>query len=203
MTKFLQRLRSISSLSDSEVLKEFENRAKRAQEEIDSIIGICTPEQIPVSFHPPVSSQEAEAVIQNIFDRFHTIACVLRDRKTNPYIIKTEEDAQDLLEALLREHFDDVISEESVPTTAGGTTFIDFLIPRPQIGIEVKIGDVGNVGLRKQINDDIGSYPNHKDCKSLLVLVYDPGSHVKNPRRFETDLSGDTGRLKTRVFVRP
>jgi hypothetical protein len=199
MTKSSRQLKSISSLSDTEFIKDYQQRAGRAQLDINKILGIESSQK--VTFFPV--TEEAETIILNIFNKFHTSACVLKNRKTNPFIIKDEPDAQDLLETLLRQHFDDVIPEESVPTTAGGTTFIDFMLTPQQIGIEVKMGAIGNRELRKQINDDKGSYLNHPNCKSLFVIVYDPDHKVGNPRRFEEQLSEEAEKMVTKVFVRP
>lgn len=199
MTKFSRQLKSISLLSDTEFIKDFQQRAGKAQLDINIILGIES--SLKIAFSPV--NEEAETIILNIFNKFHTSACVLKNRITNPFIIKDETDAQDLLEAMLRQHFDDVVPEESVPTTAGGTTFIDFMLTPQQIGIEVKMGAVGNRELRKQINDDKGSYPNHPNCKRLFVLVYDSDFKVVNPRRLEEQLSEEAEKMITKVLVRP
>ena len=203
MTKYSPQLKRISSLSDIEIIRELGRRANTAQIEIDRIVGFSSLRTTSLKYLLPSNREEAEAVVFNIFNRYHTSACVLKNRKHNPYVIIEEKDAQDLFEALLREHFDEVTPEESVPTTAGGTTFIDFLLPRYQIAIEVKMGSAGNRELRKQINDDKGCYPNHPNCKLLLVLIYDPDSKVMDPRRLEMQLSDVTDKMITKVYVRP
>jgi hypothetical protein len=60
-----------------------------------------------------------------------------------------------------------------------------------------------NTELRKQINDDKGCYGVHPHCTLLMVFVYDPIHNLENPDAFEVELSEDTTRLKTIVYVLP
>jgi len=151
----------------------------------------------------PKSTEEAIKVIEHIFHRFHRVATTRRENKSLVFDVSDEKKTQDLLNGVLRLHFDNIKKEEETPSTAAGSTNIDFLLPRPKIGIEVKMGYVGNTELRKQINDDKGCYGAHPHCKLLMVFVYDPKHEVENPPAFEAELNEDTSKLKTQVYVLP
>jgi hypothetical protein len=55
--------------------------------------------------------------------------------------------------------------------------------------------------LREQLIQDIAAYPEHKDCKTLLIFVYDPDHYVDNPKGFETDLSKEYNGMVVKVFI--
>jgi len=204
MRKSSQPSRNTSSQSNLERFLELGKSAIKANKEVKQIIteaGYVTPRSKPV----PKTQFEAERLVLHIFDRFHVIATTIAKRHANrsTLTIYDEKDAQDLLHPFLRLHFDDVRKEEPTESIAGGPTYIDFLLPSHRIGIEVKMGKVGNRELKKQINDDKNNYRHHSRCDKLLVLVYDPDHEVKNPRGFETDLSDNISGLDTKVYVVP
>lgn len=138
------------------------------------------------------------------FDRFVRQLGRRHDSR-EPIAIRDEYDAQDLIHALLRCLSDDVRPEEVAPTHAGASSRMDFLLKAERTVVEVK---VASEKLRdKQIGDqliiDIQRYQAHPDCKSLVCVVYDAGSHIRNPVGLETDLSGRQGDLDVRVIVTP
>jgi len=158
----------------------------------------------PKEFHlEPKSREVAITVIEHIFNRFHRVATTRKENKSLVFDVEDEKKTQDLLHGLLSLHFDNIKKEEETPSVAAGSTNIDFLLPRPMIGIEVKMGYVGNVELRKQINDDKGCYGAHPYCKLLMVFVYDPKHEVENPPAFEAELGDKTAKLETEVYVLP
>jgi len=201
MTKSSQPLRSTSSQSKLEKIKDIGLDAISAITEINQIL-----EEHGLTLkQAPLPQGLSEELIRNMFHRFHTVATTLFERFDDraTIVINDEKDAQDLLHGLLKLHFDDIRKEEPMESVAGGTTFMDFLLPRERIGIEVKMGYVGNTELRKQINDDKGNYVAHGRCDSLLVFVYDPDHRVRNPSGFEEHLSKSSSGLITKVFVLP
>jgi hypothetical protein len=127
-----------------------------------------------------------------ICSRLHLVARQLRVRHDGrPSLeIRDEYDVQDLLHALLRVDFDDIRTEEWTPSYAGGSARMDFLLKTEQIVIEAKITRKGHVA--KQIFDeliiDVARYREHRDCRCLVCLVYDPDGIISNPRGVEADL---------------
>ncbi len=116
--------------------------------------------------------------------------------------ISNEYDFQDVLEALLRLHFDDVRPEEPTGSTAGSSARGDFLLQEAGVMVEAKMmrPSLTTKKLRDEIIVDQRLYREHKQSTALLVVVYDPDRRIRNPAAFETDLNG-TGDLTTRVVV--
>jgi len=204
MTRSSKHSRNTSSQSKLEKVSSIGLSAIKAISEINQILddhGFGLEPELPT----PQTQAEAEALVIHIFHRFHTVATTLLQRHNNrpTIVVEDEKDAQDLLHGLLWLHFNDVRKEEPTESVAGGTTFIDFLLPELRVGIEVKMGYVGNRELRKQINDDKGNYVAHSKCDKLLVIVYDPDHNVRNPPAFEKHLSTNISGLDTKVFVLP
>jgi REase_DpnII-MboI len=86
--------------------------------------------------------------------------------------INDEHDVQDLLHALLLIFFDDVRREEPVPSFAGGSAKIDFLIPRLEMGIEVKKSrdTLKRSHIGAELIVDIAKYQNHPSVASCFAL---------------------------------
>lgn len=82
--------------------------------------------------------------------------------------VTDEYDVQDLLNAILRLHFDDVRPEEWTPSYAGGNNRMDFLLKDDEISIEVKMTRDGlkDKELGEQLIIDIAKYKEHPNCKS-------------------------------------
>jgi REase_DpnII-MboI len=143
-----------------------------------------------------------------ICSRLHLVARQLRVRHDgrSTLEIRDEYDVQDLLHALLRIDFEDVRTEEWTASYAGGSARMDFLLKTEQIVIEAKIARKGHVA--KQISDeliiDVARYREHRDCRSLVCLVYDPDDHIGNPRGVENDLRKlSDSQLQVTVIVVP
>lgn len=88
---------------------------------------------------------EAEEAIDRICNRFSNVVYHLNDRYNgrDTIGIQDEYDVQDVLNALLRIHFNDVRPEEGTPSHAGSSSRIDFLLKDEKIGIEVKKREMG------------------------------------------------------------
>jgi hypothetical protein len=117
--------------------------------------------------------------------------------------VEDEYDVQDVLHSLLHVFFDDVRAEEVVPSYAGKSTRMDFLLKRELAVIEAKMTRKGlqakEVG--EQLILDISQYQSHPDCRRLFCVVYDPDHRIVNPRGVETDLSKKHGALEVKVFI--
>lgn len=105
--------------------------------------------------------------------------------------INDEYDAQDLFHSLLRLLFDDVRAEDYTPSYAGGSSRVDFVLPRFGIAIELKHSrpSMTSAKLGEELLVDIGRYGDHRSVRHLICLVFDHEGHLVNPRGVEDDLS--------------
>jgi hypothetical protein len=146
-------------------------------------------------------------VLEQVFERFHVITRQLRSRyKSRPTLeVSDEYDVQDLTHALLKLYFDDIRPEEWVPSYAGKSSRVDFLLKKEQIIVEIKKTRKNLTGseVGSQLIEDIARYEHHPDCKTLVCFVYDPEGLIANPRGLESDLERDAGAFPIRVYVRP
>lgn len=154
------------------------------------------------------TSIKSEINLYSIIDKFHTAAKLIVNRYNNrdTIIIKDEYDVQDLLNILLSIHYDDIRKEENTPSYAGSSSRSDFLLKREKIIIEVKKTRKGlkDKEVGSQLIIDIAHYKSHPDCKHLICFVYDPDSHIVNPRGLEDDLNKlSQEEFKVEVFIRP
>jgi hypothetical protein len=152
-----------------------------------------------------ISSQQP---LNLILDKFHIVVTQLRNRhnKKPTLIIEDEYDVQYLLNALLRINFEDVRKEDYIPSYAGGSTRVDFLLKREKILIEVKKtrDTLKDKEIGNQLIIDIAHYKSHPDCKHLVCFVYDPDNLVANPRGLEDDLNINTSDdMLVEVIIRP
>jgi hypothetical protein len=146
-------------------------------------------------------------LLRNICDRFHLVARQIRERHNDrdTIDIQDEYDVQDLFHSLLHLHFEDIRPEEWVPSNAGKSTRVDFLLKQERIVIELKKTRKGlsakEVG--SQLIEDIHRYNSHPECDALICFVYDPEGRIANPRGLEADLNKHTDDLVINVFIRP
>lgn len=147
---------------------------------------------------------DAVAKVRNIADRFHLVVQQLRSRGGPGHVISNELDVQRLFGALLALHFDDVRPEDPLPTMAGASSRVDFLLAASGIVVETKIAreSLKSKGLGEELLVDIARYGGHPACKFIFFFVYDPTGMVPNPRGLENDVisSAETG---VDVAVRP
>ncbi len=180
--------------SDSEDHAEYLKGLDKTEALLESMIsqikdyGINQVENNGTSFRKkcPVS------IVENICNRFHLVVQQLKDRHGNRKTLNVndEYDVQDLLQTLLRFHFDDVRPEEVTPSYAGSGSRMDFLLKDEQIVIETKKtrDGLGAKELKEQLIIDIENYKEHHNCKLLICFVYDPGELIKNPSAIEKDI---------------
>jgi hypothetical protein len=138
-------------------------------------------------------------------ERIGLLARQLRHRHDNrPTIeVSDEYDLQDLFHAVLLLHFDDVRAEEWTPSYAGGSARMDFLLKAEQIVVELKMTRAGlaDKEVRDQLAIDLLRYRAHKDCRELVVVVYDPDRRIRNPAGLVSDLSVSDGRPRVHVVI--
>ena len=162
------------------------------------------------AFHeinPKIAEVDYDKVLSKIFEKFHICARQLKRRHAGrPTLeIKDEYDVQDLLNAILRLHFEDVRTEEWTPSYAGGNNRKDFLLKNEEISIEVKMTRDGlkDKELGDQLIIDIAKYKTHPKCKFLYCFVFDPEGYIRNPRGLEHDLTKEHDGLSVKVYIRP
>lgn len=188
-----------SSLNENEkVVIDLASRLVEAQKSIKVILS---------EYNPSLNFDSAKTIVENIILRFHLVVkeiCERHDNRT-PFLMLDEYDVQDLLEGLLRLHFDDVRRE--VPTTkfAGSSTRLDFLLDQEQIGVEAKRTRkrLGAKEIGEELINDIAHYRTHPKCKMLYFFVYDPEEYVTNPKEIERDLSARYENMEVKVFIVP
>lgn len=160
-----------------------------------------------VEVKPTLIKKDFDGILKNLFERFHIIARQLLRRYSNRQTlsITDEYDVQDLLHALLKEHFDDVRPEEWTPSYAGNCNRMDFLLIQEKIAIEVKMTrkGLGDKELGAQLIIDIAKYQSHPNCRCLYCFVYDPEGIIRNPRGIEKDLAELGKGFLVKVFIRP
>lgn len=119
-----------------------------------------------------------DKVLNKIFEKFHICASQLKRRHAGrPTLeIKDEYDVQDLFNAILRLHFDDVRPEEWTPSYAGGNNRMDFLLKNEEISIEVKMTRNGlkNKELGDQLIIDIANIRLIQNVNFYIVLYLIP-----------------------------
>jgi hypothetical protein len=144
-------------------------------------------------------------LLKHIAQRFGDYARQLsiRQRGAEPFVITDEYGMQDALHAALRLFFDDVRPEEWTPSYAGGSSRMDFLVAAEEIAVELKYIHSGQTSrnIGSEVAEDILRYQSHERCKALVVVVWDPGHVLANPRGLESDLTQDQGNLLVVLVV--
>jgi hypothetical protein len=197
--KTSSKLSESNSLSKSEkLISDLASRLFEAQKSINASLS---------KFQTPPDITEAQKTIENILLRFHLVVKEVCERydKRPPFTMNDEYDVQDLLEGLLRLHFDDVRREQPTPALAGSSTKIDFLLDQEQIGIEAKRTRKRLYAkeLGKELINDIAHYKTHPKCRILYFFVYDPEEYIENPRGIERDLSRRYEDMEVNVLIVP
>jgi len=209
-TQVLNYLQSVLP-SDNPYIKTFQkNVTKGYYSSVEQGIGILNSiiEDTELNYIDNNVAEEYNPLVPilNIFDRFHNVVRILRNRYDGRQTLNVsdEYDVQDLIHSLLAIHFDDIRPEEWTPSYAGKSSRMDFLLKDFQIVIEIKKTRNGLTGkeIGSQLIEDIERYSKHQDCETLLCFVYDPEGIIGNPRGLENDLNRDEN-IKVRVYVRP
>jgi hypothetical protein len=147
--------------------------------------------------------------ILHILNNFHYTVKQLRKRYNGRATLEIEDeyDVQDLLHALLKNHFGnlDVRSEEWTPSYAGKSTRMDFLLKKDNIIIEVKKTreGLGSKEIGEQLIIDIAHYKNHPNCKKLICFVYDPEERIANSQGLISDLNREAEEMSVEVIIVP
>jgi hypothetical protein len=99
-----------------------------------------------------------------------------------PFEITDEYDVQDLIQAALRLHFEDVRPEEPTPTFGNRGSLIDFFLPEEGIGIEVKFvrNKAHGKAVVTEINDDVPRYDELPNLINFFAYIYDPDHYIGN-----------------------
>jgi REase_DpnII-MboI len=154
------------------------------------------------------SAVASKSGLFSIVEKFHLVSKQLRNRHENrgSIVLSDEYDVQDLFHALLLIFFEDIRSEDYVPSFAGRNSRVDFLLKKEKIVIEIKMtrNGLGEKQVGDELLRDIARYKSHPDCNTLICFVYDPESHIANPRGLENDLAKfSTEEMEVIIFVRP
>ena len=204
-TKSLMFLQSLYPTHPQTERFDFWVKHNRAdQNECEQLLAILK------AFHqinPKIKDVDYEGVLSQIFEKFHVCVRQLKRRHAGRPTLEVvdEYDVQDLLNAILRLHFDDVRPEEWTPSYAGGNNRMDFLLKEEEISIEVKMTREGLKDKEggEQLIIDIAKYKAHPQCKTLYCFVFDPEGYILNPRGLENDLTTDHDGLSVKVHIRP
>jgi hypothetical protein len=153
------------------------------------------------------SATDSAEIVKSLCKRFHLVARQLRLRGEYRATLNVEDefDVQDLLHALLRLHFDDIETDEWVPSYSNGAPRLTFLLNDGRLALIVKKTRTGlNVkDLAGQFQIDVDRCRTFKRCSTLLCFVYDPEGRIGNPRGLEADLISISDQLTADVFVAP
>ena len=147
-------------------------------------------------------------VVLNTCGIFHLVASELQSRheKRSTLAVNDEYDVQDLLRALLRQHFDDMRREEPVPSFAGRAPRMDLLLKAQKIAVEVKMTRDGHRDreIGDELLQDVARYKSHADCSALVCFIYDPRGLLKNPHGLASDVEKQSdSRLTVKAVVCP
>lgn len=144
---------------------------------------------------------------KNLCQRFHAVARQLRLRgEYRPTLsVEDEIDVQDLIHALLRQHFEDIGTDEWTPGYGDGVSRTTFLLNHDRLAIVVKKTRTGlsRKDLTEQVRADAERYRARGRCTQLLCFIYDPEGRIGNPRGLENELASSTEHFTVDVIVAP
>lgn len=171
--------------------------------------GPSTPSPSPT---PPASAAAGPdvdylSVTKNLCQRFHAVARQLRLRgEYRPTIsVEDEIDVQDLIHALLRQHFEDIGTDEWTPGYGDGVSRTTFLLNHDRLAVVVKKTRTGlsRKDLTEQVRADAERYRARGRCTQLLCFIYDPEGRIGNPRGLENEMASSTEHFAVDVIVAP
>jgi DpnII restriction endonuclease len=150
--------------------------------------------------------QEAIPLIRKVCLRFHPVVRQLRQRSDDraPLEVEDETDVRDLLRALLSMEFEDISTEEWIPAYTNGKSRTVIFLKAEGIVVDVKKTrpGLGAKELAEQATTDFQQFPG-QDCHTVFCFIYDPEGRIPNPRRLETDLTGNNAGRNTEALVSP
>lgn len=168
-----------------------------------------TPSPSPTPPASPAAGPDVDylSVTKNLCQRFHAVARQLRLRgEYRPTLsVEDEIDVQDLIHALLRQHFEDIGTDEWTPGYGDGVSRTTFLLNHDRLAIVVKKTRTGlsRKDLTEQVRADAERYRARGRCTQLLCFIYDPEGRIGNPRGLENELASSTEHFTVDVIVAP
>jgi hypothetical protein len=148
---------------------------------------------------------DAVRIVEQLGERFEYVKRQLTKRhgQRATLIVSDEYDFQDLYHSLLRVFFDDVREEEWVPSYAGASSRIDFVLPEARLALELKHARATMTAktLGDELLVDSQRYSKHPQVDTLVCIVLDPEGRIANPRGIEHDLTKVAGGLKVVVKI--
>jgi hypothetical protein len=168
-----------------------------------------TPSASPARPQSTVAGPDVDdlCVTKNLCQRFHAVARQLRLRGEyrSTITVDDEIDVQDLIHALLRQHFEDIGTDEWTPGYGDGAPRTTFLLDHDRLAIVVKKTRPGlsRKDLTEQVRADAERYRARGRCTRLLCFIYDPEGRIGNPRGLENELSSHTEHFTVDVIVAP
>lgn len=191
-------INSIESLKDN-----YYGNAKQINEIIKGILEYVNKDYIGVKEKMTITQEEK---LDLIFNNFHKMVKKLRDRYDDRTTVDVQDeyDVQDLLYAILQLFFEDIRKEEWIPSYAGSSSRMDFLLKNEKIVIEVKKtrNTMKDKDLGEQLIIDIEKYKAHPDCNQLVCFVYDPEGRIVNPVGIVNDLE-ENNKEFVKVYINP
>lgn len=126
---------------------------------------------------PP--KRESLVVLEQMLSRLSRVVRQLRVRHGDrpPFRVVGEKDLEDLIRSLLPLHFDDIRPEGRTPSYAAGTR-MDFLLVPESIAVTVKLA---KPGILDQAAEDAAYYRRERNCRTLVVFIYDPEGLLREP----------------------
>ena len=179
-------------------------------------VRVPSPSAVPSTPSPPPTLPASAAVdpdvdylalSKSLCQRFHAVARQLRLRgEYRPTIsVEDEIDVQDLIHALLRQHFEDIGTDEWTPGYGDGVSRTTFLLNHDRLAIVAKKTRTGlsRKDLTEQVRADAERYRARGRCTQLLCFIYDPEGRIGNPRGLENELASSTEHFTVDVIVAP
>ncbi|HEV8328345.1 MAG TPA: hypothetical protein VGQ08_12755 [Nitrospiraceae bacterium] len=165
-----------------------------------------SPHQEPAPQSPQTGSDPVECV-KILCCRFHSVARQMRLRGEYRATLSVEDefDAQDLLHALLRIQFDNIDTDEWMPSYSNGALRTTLLLNDGRLAVIVKKTRPGLNAkeLTDQLRIDAERYRSHGCCTTLLCFMYDPEGRIGNPRGLEASLTSVNDSFVIDVLVAP
>lgn len=165
------------------------------------------PPPTPAVSEVATADMDCLTVTKRICQRFHAVARQLRLRGEyrSTVNVEDEQDVQDLVHALLRQHFDDIGTDEWTPPYSNGESRTTFLLDHDRLAIIVKKTRAGlsRKDLTDQVRADAERYRARGRCMQLLCFVYDPEGRIGNPRGLENELTSTSEHFTVDVVVAP
>jgi DpnII restriction endonuclease len=157
---------------------------------------------------PPLQNGSSPVdLVKTLCGRFHAVARQLRLRGEYRATLSVEDefDAQDLLHALLRIQFDDIGTDEWMPSYADGSPRTTLLLNDGRLAVIVKKTRPGlnAKDLGDQLRVDAERYRSRDRCTTLFCFMYDPEGRIGNPRGLEASLTSVNESFMIEVLVAP